>query len=275
MSYSKYGQVFRAIRHKNGLPLSALSKIGIDGSNIARFERGESMLAIDKLAVCLQEMNVSLAEYELLINHFIPDYETEFFFDLENYDFSRNIKGLESLYLEAESEGKCRFALAAKACFVTLSKKDCDFLLAYFENLDYWTFPDLKLAYFCIFHFKSGDISRLIKASQGRNYSLGYHFCHLRSHVQLISRAMILFASRGKQKKAQQMADRLHKFEIKRDFFAINLIAIAEAVYCLQFEDKKKGMEELEKCLDKFSSCDAGELASYYRFHFQLMGILP
>lgn len=73
-----YGKVFKQIRTQKKLPLSYFQKLGIDKAVVSRFERGKTMVSIERVDAMLQEMNVSLAEYELMINHFVSDYHEEF-----------------------------------------------------------------------------------------------------------------------------------------------------------------------------------------------------
>lgn len=74
------------------MPLSYFQRVGIDKIGLSRFERGLSMMGFEKVDVMLQEMNVSLAEYELVINHFVPDFQEEFLFEVEEADFAQDEK---------------------------------------------------------------------------------------------------------------------------------------------------------------------------------------
>lgn len=76
---TRYGKVFKLIRNQKNLPLSYFEKIGIGKSHVGKFERGEIMMAFDRIDNMLQLMNVSLGEFELIVNHNVPDFQNSFY----------------------------------------------------------------------------------------------------------------------------------------------------------------------------------------------------
>lgn len=70
MIYGKYGKAFKIIRNQKKMTLNYFSKLGISRSSISKFERGHSMMKFDTLLVALQELEISLEEFELFLNNY-------------------------------------------------------------------------------------------------------------------------------------------------------------------------------------------------------------
>ncbi|GHU37310.1 hypothetical protein FACS1894193_06680 [Bacilli bacterium] len=64
----KLGAVFKEIRKKRGLSMTAVGGEEITNSHISKFEKGISMFSADKLYYALSKMNMTPAEYGYLLN---------------------------------------------------------------------------------------------------------------------------------------------------------------------------------------------------------------
>ncbi|MDH8063404.1 helix-turn-helix transcriptional regulator, partial [Lactococcus lactis subsp. lactis] len=82
MPYKRYGEIFKKLREQKNFSLSHFSEIGISKASLSRFELGQTMISFERLDSALQEMNVTLAEYEHFINNFSMDYKEEFIEDI-------------------------------------------------------------------------------------------------------------------------------------------------------------------------------------------------
>ncbi|ETD05603.1 hypothetical protein N568_0101540 [Lactococcus garvieae TRF1] len=64
------------------------------------------MMSFERVDLMLEEMQVLLAEYELIVNNFMPNYQDFFLLELEEADFSQDFNKIQKLYLEAREAGK-------------------------------------------------------------------------------------------------------------------------------------------------------------------------
>ncbi|MDN5488489.1 MAG: helix-turn-helix domain-containing protein, partial [Lactococcus lactis] len=115
MPYKRYGEIFKKLREQKNFSLSHFSEIGISKASLSRFELGQTMISFERLDSALQEMNVTLAEYEHFINNFSMDYKEEFLEDIILADIADDVDKLHSLYLEAMEYDSKMLAYCAKS----------------------------------------------------------------------------------------------------------------------------------------------------------------
>ena len=135
MVFAEYGEKFRRLREQKGLSLSFFEKLGINKTNLSRFERGKTMMSFERIDMMLQEMNVSLAEYELVLNNFVLDFQEEFLDEIEKANFEFDEEKLHALYHEARDSGYILLALAAKSNIEKLKKFEVDYVLQYLKKV--------------------------------------------------------------------------------------------------------------------------------------------
>ena len=95
--YKKYGDCFKKLRNQKNLGLSYFSKLGIDRSNISRFEHGKCMMSFERIDLMLEEMQVPLSEYELIVNNYMPNFQEFFILELEKAEFIQNRDKIKEL----------------------------------------------------------------------------------------------------------------------------------------------------------------------------------
>ena len=72
MTYNKYGITFRKIRKQSGCTLAEFSSIGIPASTLSDFERGKTIISLDKIDSALQLIGSSLSDFDYYLNHYAP-----------------------------------------------------------------------------------------------------------------------------------------------------------------------------------------------------------
>lgn len=264
-----YGHTFHNVRIQKHLPLSFFKNDGIDKASLLRFERGDSTMSIERVDTMLQSMNVSLAEYELMLNHFVPDYQEAFLQEIEEADFLENKKKLRNLTAEAQEENFKELSLAAKSCAGKLSDEESDYLTQFLNGIDEWGYFELSLVYLALNNLKSSEIMLLISKFEDRNRNYFEIFKYRRRILQIIYRAATLFAARGEQEIAKKILDRSKNRSKERDMYIINLRHLAEGFYIYRFEDKIKGRDKINHALDIFEELDSTALKKYYLGKFE------
>lgn len=92
MVYARYGEVFKMLREERELKTSDFKEYGISKSTLEKFESGRGNLPFDKLDESLQMMNISLHEYNYLLNDGINDYFIDVFEEIDNAFYSETLR---------------------------------------------------------------------------------------------------------------------------------------------------------------------------------------
>ncbi len=266
MNFRGYGEKFRLIREQKGLPLSFFAKCNVDKADLSRFERGQSMMSFEKVDVMLQSMNVSLAEYELVINNFVPDFQEEFLFEIDEADFSQDEKKLRSLYQEAKESGYGYLSLAAKARFEQLSQTETMVVVQFLKKVKVWGYFELSVAFFVLDNLDTETIRDLMVDFEQKNKNYYGIFRYRRRILQIAYRAIVLLCSRGEQDLAKDilaLTEKRNRAGI--DLYLDNVRQMALGFYDYYFGDKKSGLSLIQKGLNVFEFLGQERLKNFYR----------
>ena len=266
MNFRGYGEKFRLIREQKGLPLSFFAKCNVDKADLSRFERDQSMMSFEKVDVMLQTMNVSLAEYELVINNFVPDFQEEFLFEIDEADFSQDEKKLRSLYQEAKESGYGYLSLAAKARFEQLSRTEIMVVVQFLKKVKVWGYFELSVAFFVLDNLDTETIRDLMIDFEQKNKNYYGIFRYRRRILQIAYRAIVLLCSRGEQDLAKDilaLTEKRNRAGI--DLYLDNVRQMALGFYDYYFGDKKYGLALIQKGLNVFEFLGQERLKNFYR----------
>lgn len=263
---SRYGEAFKTLRLQKQLSLTYFETAGVNKGDLSRFENGKVMMGFERIDLMLQAMNVSLAEYEFLINHHIQDYQDEFFSQLEAADFSQNQDKLKKLYTEALSSGETYLALAVKACLHPLESQACDRIVDYLNKVKKWGYFELSLAYFTL---KSLPTSVLLLFFQEFENKCGNYITipkYYRRIYQIAYRAVIVLSHRKERALAQRILYLTDYPQRDRtDFYIATLKELAEGVVTARFDDPKLGKQQMSDALRLIERLGNDHLLSYYQ----------
>jgi HTH-type transcriptional regulator, SHP2-responsive activator len=247
------------------LPLSYFQRVGIDKIGLSRFERGLSMMGFEKVDVMLQEMNVSLAEYELVINHFVPDFQEEFLFEVEEADFAQDEKKLNSLYKEAKESGFSYLALSVKSRFEKLTLSEINFVVKLLTEVTSWGYFELSIAYFVLDHLDTLTIQSLMSNFEQKNQNYFVIYKYRRRIFQIFYRALVILSSRGEKKLSQQILKMIEKpNRAGIDLYLEVLHKMAIGFYNYSFVDENEGLAEIRNGLAIFDLLGQEKLKDFY-----------
>lgn len=265
MTFAGYGKNFRLIRNQKGVPLSFFQKMGIDKTGLSRFERGLSMMGFEKVDVMLQQMNVSLAEYELAVNHFVPDFQEEFLFEIEEADFAQDIAKLRALYKEARESGYAYLALAVKARFENLTLSEINFVIHFLTKVTYWGYFELSFTYFVLDNLDTSTIQLLLVDFEQKNQNYFGIYKYRRRIFQILSRALVILSSRGEKELGQEI---IKLIEMPNrgavDLYIEVLKMMAVGFYNYYFADESNGLTEIRNGIAIFESLGQDKLKNFY-----------
>lgn len=155
-----FGRTFRKIRKQRKITLTELAGLEISYSALATFERGESMLSFEMLALLLKKLQLSLDEFYCL-SLLTPEetaYET-FSKTAANFLHTNNIKQLQNLATIEEQKfietnqifHKCNSIVCKVVISIldsnehSISKEDKDFINDYLWQVEIWTKYELSI----------------------------------------------------------------------------------------------------------------------------------
>lgn len=263
--YKVYGKKFKQIRTQKRLPLSFFQQVGVDKSDLSKFERGKQMMGFERIDAMLQLMDVSLAEYELIINNFVPDFQEAFLNEIDQADFSQNINKLKSLYEEAQDSGYLLLALAAKSRFEQLNHSEIELVLERLYKVQEWGYFELSITYFVLDNLPTSAIQTLFNEFEQKNGNYYGIPKYSRRILQTAYRAIVILGKRKEKEFVNQIisaTDKRSKSGI--DIYIENLRRLTLGVNCYYFENQEQGLAQIDKALELFKILEHEELADYY-----------
>jgi transcriptional activator, Rgg/GadR/MutR family, C-terminal domain len=265
MKYKGYGESFRKIREQKHLGLSYFEKIGVNSSNLSKFERGLTMMSFERVDMMLQEMHITLAEYELILNNFVSGYQEVFLNKIEELDFDNDIPNLKILFLEAQSSGYHLMALIAKSRIERLRQTELEEIEEYLNKVETWGYFELSLIYFVMEHLPIKQLTRLFFKFEEKSENY-YNLLKYRKRIfQIAYRIVVIFASNRKRKMAQYILTIIEShFKVRIDFYVevLHLLVLGVMDFC--FEEQKKGQKQIYEALDLLEKLGDKRLKVFY-----------
>ena len=269
MPYRRYGEIFKKLREQKNLSLSHFSKIGISKASLSRFESGQTMIGFERLDIALQEMNVTLAEYEHFINNFSMDYKEEFLEEIILYDIANDRKKLQSLYQEAMKYDSKIMAYCAKSRYERLEQFEADEVAEFLYDIEEWGYFELSIFYLTLDSFSEREIMHLMKQLWGKSKQLYGIFKYRRRVLQASYRAVVLLSSKNARDSARKILQKSYPQDDFYDLYVENLRNLAHGFYSYCFKDKLLGEKQIQKAIEIFRQVGYEDLANYYQRRYQ------
>ncbi|MEY8538885.1 Rgg/GadR/MutR family transcriptional regulator [Lactococcus muris] len=264
--YKKYGDCFRKFRNQKNLGLSYFSKLGVNRANLSRFERGQSMMSFERVELMLEEMQVPLAEYELIVNNFTPNFQEIFLLELEEADFSQDIDKIQSLYTESQREGKYLLSLAAKTRLKNISLSEVKEVEDYLCNVEEWGYFELTLFYFVSDYMDISQLESLLADFDERCEKYCRLLKYRRRLFQIAYHSAAIFASNGEREKAENILEITKKYRgMGVDLYVEVLRHLAMGIIIFNFEDKDLGDKQINYALDVLENFGGLKLKKFYQ----------
>lgn len=263
-----YGHAFRKLRLSKGYSLSYFSRINISKATISDFENGRTIINIEKLDMMLNEMNVSLSEFDLLLNNYVPIFQEEFLLELEEADYHQNQIKIRKLYAEAAESFYKWEALAAKACLKELSQSDIDEISIFIRNIKEWGYFELTFAYFVVEWLKTDLIVEVMNDFERKNKNEYIIAKYRRRLFQIIYRIIEIFIFRDEESKARVLIKYVERYHHTEEFYSFILNALAKSFIQYRFEDKVEATLKINRLLAFLEEVDCHVMKKYYENKF-------
>jgi transcriptional activator, Rgg/GadR/MutR family, C-terminal domain len=270
MIYNKYGKTFQLIRKQLKLPLSYFTSYGISTTSLSDFENGKTMMRFDKVLIALDAMNISLAEFELALNHYHPS---------EMSSFLQKLK--ESIILDNETELQKLLNVAQQSnneplvttVLITLNKhnnEDIIYLIDFLYNASYWSFTEISIFYIVMSKLPPKDIKNILNHIRASLSGIFLSLHHYRELIPLLCKAITVFSYHGYKEEAKNIIDliegqRKENSLLTDSLYLINLYYAAKGYWIYLFVNPKEGKMIIEKFLNILSLAAKPQIFQYYK----------
>lgn len=142
-----FGKISKQFRESKGMSLREVAGDKLSASQISRFERGQTSLNVESFYNCLNNLNISLEEFELRYRNYIQDDNIVFNSKISEAYLSGNISKLMSMLDKLSEENTSVSYLnsivvktAISMCDPSrrVSQKDINFLSDYLFSIEEW-----------------------------------------------------------------------------------------------------------------------------------------
>lgn len=264
MVYKKYGVIFRKIREQKKLPLSIFTKVGISKPALSKFERGETMMSFENVVCGLQEMGVTLEEYENFLNGYTVGEEETLWEEIECAIFQENTKKLKELYNYTREAGFYFLSLVSKLGFNSLESQEIDEITDYLYEIDIWSLSDLRLFYFAMDNINIRDIIHIIGNFFPKGHDLFNSKKYQNYFVRLCCRAVVHLVRLGYQEESRQLLEQMDIHALVRTMFQQNLKNLTEGYWTFRFKNSAEGKAQMLDSLEIFKKISSFAEYSYY-----------
>lgn len=263
--YEKYGTTFKKMRKHKGFVLEDFSSIGVGRTALSDFERGKSMLSLDKLDSALQFMGFSLSEYDMYLNKYMPTDILYLMLETEEALIAKDIQKLEKILEISQDIQEEKFSLAIE---LALGKGDThliiDSLVDFLYEAKIFNRRETLIFYIIIPYIPPKDILNILKHWKRQEGGMMTDIYHQRAVFITILQAVMALMSYNLKEESKYYIEYVKSLRQKYSMFLNHLINGIWGVWIYKFEDKDKGFEIISQFLHLFILTGGDDRAKYY-----------
>lgn len=265
MIYKKYGDTFRKIRKQKNISLSHFERLGISKSSLGKFERGEAMMGFDRVLIALQELGVSLEEFELYMNsYYLSDSDKI----LDNLFFActRGQKEIVSKLSEIASDtiDDPIVRLIIKGILHKLSPDEKERITDYLYNVRFFGNTELCLLFHALGFLSSQEIAYLLDSLILKNKPLLNVPKYRDKFLTITYLALTLLSFSGKKDLVQYFVNCIEVQNLIHTLTNKNLKNFSKGFWIYLYENVEKGDELMLRSLEVTKNFSSTEAYDYY-----------
>lgn len=263
--YKKYGQTFKSLRKQRGFKLTNFEHLGVSAAALCKFERGVSLLKFDKLVLVLEELSVTLAEYEKCLNNYSLDRHELLIQKVIIAKVSNKLDELPQAYEEAVNLKEQYLAIAIKSTYSGLTFDEREMMVDYFEQVVFWRYTDLYAFYLLLDWLEFSEITFIIEGVFITHTEVFNSLEHRNRVTHIVCRASMILISKGYAEKAQYLLSYVLQKEYKHTMFTKNMVNFVQGFWESEFGKKDKGLQVMREALRIFEILSFPGMAEYYK----------
>lgn len=250
MVYKKYGITFQNMRKQNRFTLSEFAEVGIPTSTLSDFERGRTMISLEKIDMALQLMGYSLSDFDSYLNFYSPTDPIHLLKEVEHAVLSKDDKKLHSLQKTCTETKQKYICLMIKFLLKEGSLEEKNELINYLYDTNVYGIKELSIFYTIMYQLIPQDILNIIKRlkeyGKGMSNSETYHR-HL-SFVML--EAILVLSNYGLKDEADYFIKRVEELKLAQTMLLRNLFEATKGLWIYHFKSKEEGIKQVTKVLE-------------------------
>lgn len=265
----RYGEIFKKIRKQGGFSLSCFYSVEIAKATLSEFERGISMMSFEKVVSALQFMDVSLSEFEYLLNAYRMSNIQNILLSVEQALLVENKSELQSLSKEALRNGWTHIAFAINILTDKVSSFELEELTELLYTADIWNKKEMFILYAIIDKILPKDVINILKNFKAHAKGTYHSLEHQRSLALILFKAIITLSYYGYKKEAHAIIREIEVHKIAYSMFLKNLFYGTKGYWVYCFKDKKRGYDMVIKFFEVQELAGQEEVTQYYRKIFE------
>lgn len=223
MVYKKYGITFQNMRKQNRFTLSEFGEVGIPTSTLSDFERGRTMISLEKIDLALQLMGYSLSDFDSHLNFYSPTDPIHLLEEVEHAVLSKDNKRLHTLHKTCKETKQNYICLMIKFLLKEGSLEEKNELINYLYDTKAYGIKELSIFYTIMHQLIPQDILNIMKRlkeyGKGMSNSETYH-----RHLSFVMLEVILVLSNyGLKDEADYFIKRVEELKLAQTMLLRNL----------------------------------------------------
>lgn len=269
MVYKKYGMIFKDLRRHSGVTQSYFSCIGIPCSTLSDFERGRSMMSLDKIDAALQLMGYSLSDYDSYLNQFRPSDTINLLQEAEEAFLKNDIQKLRVLLEMCQQNNQNNISLALQLILGENKKVAIEEITDILYDTPVFGRTELSLFYVLIPFISPRDIFNIIHVAEEVGMGMIYDKFYHRRIAHVAFEIILILSYYQLESDASYYLKRLEKLSITQTMFLKNLFYGVKGFYLYQFGNKAIGEEMVNKCMSIMDLATQPEISKFYKKKFE------
>lgn len=245
----KYGDSFKILRKHRGYVLTDFSSVGVSKSTLSDFERGESMIALDRIDAALQVMGYSLSDYDSFINHYIPTDINYLLLELEDAILQNNLEQLRGLLIISKQLNQENLSLTIELLLGVNIKSNVEILTEFLYEVINFEKVELFIFYVLMSFIPPQDVINILKKLESVIPKITSDKRYHRRVGHVLAEGIFTLTRYNRKKESKQYIEYLEHLEITETLFLTNLFNGVKGFWIYQFEDKEEGLKMITKFL--------------------------
>nr|WP_255597637.1 Rgg/GadR/MutR family transcriptional regulator [Lactococcus sp. NH2-7C] len=224
------------------------------------------MMSFERIDLMLEEMQVPLAEYELIVNNYMPNFQEFFILELEKAEFSQNRDKIKELYSEVKETGNHLLTITVKTKLGTISQTEVKEIETYLCNIEEWGYFELTLFYFVSDFLNVKQLELLLFNFDKRCENYCRVLKYRRRLLQIAYKSVAIYAANGERTKAENILEMTKKYRtVGVDLYSEVLRHLARGIIIFNFENAEVGEEKINYALETLEEFGGMKIKEFYQ----------
>ncbi|MFK4935033.1 Rgg/GadR/MutR family transcriptional regulator [Lactococcus garvieae] len=269
MVYKKYGITFRNMRKHKGFTLADFSDIGLAASTLSEFERGKTMISLEKIDNALQLIGHSLSDFD----HFINDYSTSdpiyIFHKMAEAYVVRDNDMLNNLYKISQETNQIYVQFTIGILLGYSSSEEIEILLNLLLSTKHWSLIELYIFYIIMHHISPKEVLKVLKVLEdnGKGVYVSKEFSS--SVVLVLCESLLILTHYGYKEKTENIFRLINERKLDQSLFAKNLLHGLSGFWSFKFKNNKEGLLAIKETINIFRLLKLENLATFYQKKYE------